>query len=545
MKAKKISTFLILTLVTICWKCATITTPEGGPKDVTPPTLLRSNPKQNEKNFKEKTLQLYFNETLKLKNPKEEIIITPSPGKEIEFITKGNNLIINPKENWKDSTTYSISFREAVQDITEGNFVPNLRLAFSTGAVIDSLIIKGTVKEALTEKIPENITVAIYTQDTFNIFKHNPIYFTKIDKTGAFKIENLKQGKYLIYAFEDKNKNLKVDSQTEKFGFLSDTVQLKKDVNGLTIPLIRIDTRNLKLTSARSIQDLVTIRFNKAIVTYKIKTENNSYLHNSFGDDQTKVSVLINEEVKDSIKIKITAQDSLLQKVDTSLYIKRTPVKRTKDQFKISFSEVEIDSVSATFKAHFKANKIISHFKLDSMRISLDSSLYVQLTRKDIVYDSINKRGSLKKELNRKDISTKKQKFTNLILGKNFVSTIEDDSVKRQTINSKILTNEETGTLITEVTNKTKYNFILELLNQDNKVIRTVYNEKIYSLEGLNPGTYKLRITIDKNCNGKWDYGNILLREEPEPTFIYKTLDKKFEFPIRANWEVGPYRITF
>ncbi|MEJ0054531.1 MAG: hypothetical protein WDN75_02135 [Bacteroidota bacterium] len=42
-------------------------------------------------------------------------------------------VLITPEKGWNDTTTYSIFFRDGVQDITEGNIPPNLKLAFSTG----------------------------------------------------------------------------------------------------------------------------------------------------------------------------------------------------------------------------------------------------------------------------------------------------------------------------------------------------------------------------------------------------------------------------
>lgn len=218
--------FLLILVCFILWRCATQTTPMGGPKDIKPPILLKSNPIHNQKNFKGKQIELTFNETVVLKNAKEEIIITPSPGNEVELKAKGEVVTITPKNGWQDSTTYNINFREAVQDITEGNPVPELKLAFSTGPTIDSLTLSGNIKYALSEKIPEQITVALYTADTFSIFKHTPKYFTKSNKKGEFKLENLKQDAYYIYAFDDKNKNLKVDSQAELFAFLATPIKL-------------------------------------------------------------------------------------------------------------------------------------------------------------------------------------------------------------------------------------------------------------------------------------------------------------------------------
>ena len=175
MKEVLISTLLIMTLAS----CANQTTPTGGPQDKTPPLLLSSSPTHNQKNFKGNKVELVFNEAIQLREAKEQIIITPSPAKEITFTAKKNTVIVEPETKWKDSTTYSILFRESVRDLTEANPALNLKLAFSTGPYIDSLSISGSIRDARSEQIPENITLAIYQSDTFDIFKHSPSYFTK------------------------------------------------------------------------------------------------------------------------------------------------------------------------------------------------------------------------------------------------------------------------------------------------------------------------------------------------------------------------------
>ncbi len=207
----KLRIAIALTLTCCLYRCAVQTTPQGGPKDEDPPVLVRSSPQEKETNFKGKIVELTFDEKVTLFNATEEIIITPSPGKQIDFQAKQNKITIEPKDRWKENTTYSISFREAVKDLTEGNSADTLHLAFSTGAEIDSLLISGRIKNSIIETIPQKITVAIYQADTFDIFKHAAVYFTKTDKSGRFKIENLKAGNYFIYAFDDRNKNLKVD----------------------------------------------------------------------------------------------------------------------------------------------------------------------------------------------------------------------------------------------------------------------------------------------------------------------------------------------
>src|SRR5688500_9616133 len=119
MKIRKQTHWLFYPLFLLA--CARQTTPTGGPKDSIPPQLVSSYPKQAATNFKEKTVELTFDEDVALNNPKEQLIITPALAKDPVIKTKKEKVTITFEEDLKDSSTYSINFRESIQDITEKN----------------------------------------------------------------------------------------------------------------------------------------------------------------------------------------------------------------------------------------------------------------------------------------------------------------------------------------------------------------------------------------------------------------------------------------
>src|SRR5690349_9935646 len=139
------SHWLIVLFFLIIGACAKQVAPTGGPKDTIPPVLKSSTPARNQINFKGNTIELEFSEMVMLTNPKEQIIIAPTTTNEYDITNKNRRVIIKFEEDLKDSSTYSINFREAIKDVTEKNPAENLQLAFSTGTYIDSLSIKGNV----------------------------------------------------------------------------------------------------------------------------------------------------------------------------------------------------------------------------------------------------------------------------------------------------------------------------------------------------------------------------------------------------------------
>ncbi len=549
---------LLAAITTIIFSnCARQTTPEGGPKDVTKPVLLKSTPNANQTNFKGKKIELLFSEDVKLKDPKEQIIITPSPGKDIKYAATANKITIEPPALWHDSTTYNILFRESIQDITESNPTEDLHLAFSTGNTIDSLFITGSVAESRKETIPENITVALYASDTFEIFTDHSTYFTKTDKKGNFKITNLKAGDYYVYAYEDKNKNLKIESTNEKYGFKAKPIKIRQKNDSIQLSLIQVDSRPIKLNSNRSTTKATTLRFNKNLTDYSVSDLPNT-VFTSFGDNFTEIQLHYDESTStnDSTKIHVKATDSLKQHFDSLIYIKQTNIKAIKQVFSLSTEPPTMDFETGILELRGKTNLPTAKFNQDSIYIQIDSTTKISFKENQISYNQKTKKFSISTKIDTALLSPKPLTATTrqplrrqqpakpaLLLGKGFAISIHRDSSKSQKINLPTRHTTNTGLLHLDVKTDEK-NYIIELINSSNEVVGSFLNEKKHTFTHLN-GEYKIRITLDTNANQKWDFGNILKREEPEKTFFFIGSDKKFVIPIRENWEVGPIKIQF
>ena len=538
----KVTGLILLCFTMLIIGCASLTTPSGGPKDSKPPKLIKSIPSPNQTNFKGKTVELIFNEFVKLNNPKEEIIISPSPGKNVEIKSNGTRVTITPKDNWQDSTTYSIVLREGIQDITESNSPPNLKIAFSTGPNIDSLNMSGTIKNLLLGTPADKVTVALYSSDTFNIFSHTPSYFTKTDKNGKYKLENIKAGRYGIYAFDDKNKNLKVESRTERYGFLANKIDLRKPTDSVDIGLIMMDSRPLKITAIRNVGTITRLRFNKYITDYSIQSEKE--VTHAFGDNQTEIVFWNPAIVGDSLQLHLVARDSIQTAADSSFYIKKTNIKPIKENLKWSLGAPSVDSETGSFKTVMKFSKPLLTLNFDSLFIKLDTTRTIPIVKEDISIDERRKEISISKILDKQLFTGKKDPRLSLKAGKGFVYSIDSDTSKSISTAIPILWPEDTGVLLLQ-TNTREENYIIQLLNKDGKIISSVQNVTKYTFKNLPPAEYSIRIILDTNKNGKWDPGNIVKGEEPEKVVFYKTTNGKQSFPMRANWEYGPLILRF
>lgn len=547
--------------------CAKQTSPTGGPKDTIPPTLISSRPLNQQTHYNQSTIELTFDEQLLLNNPKEQIIINPDTDNPFEAVAKKNTVTIKFESPFIANTTYAINFREAIQDITEKNPAENLKIAFSTGDYIDSLKIEGTVIDLLKSQEIKDATVALYQNDTFNIFKHKPTYFTKTDKKGNFQITNLKPGHYYLYAIDDKNKNLVVESKSEAYGFQAETISLTTNISNTTLPIIRLDTRDLKLTSARPSGTYFNIKTSKNLNDYSVESQEGKPLYSSYAEDFANIRIYNTLSLKDSLLIRFRATDSLFNQIDTLLYLKFSTRTSTPEKFQITNSTFRILESKSTLTGQIIFNKPILNINFDSIFYQIDSLRLIPVSAENIQIDSLNNILTIfktfskellqpaqtnptttpKQQTNPKPISksptTKSKEHHIYIAPKTFIS-VEKDSSTRLSESVKPTTLENTGVILATVKTKATH-YIIQLLTRDFQILHSSYNTPTATFEDLQPGDYRLRLIIDDNQDAKWTPGNYFKRQQPESAIFYKNDKQNTVITLKANWELGPLLITY
>ena len=217
--------FIILS-ITAFYQCARKGSPTGGPKDVTPPVLIRAEPENMSVNFKGNKIRLYFDELVKLEKVQEQLIVSPPLKYQPLLSPQGgaNKFVeITIQDTLLENTTYTINFGQSVVDNNEGNPYPFLTYVFSTGDYIDSLELKGVVKDAFEKEADNFISVMLYNIDSSytdsTIYKRPPNYITNtLDSSIVFTLKNLKEGTYALFAIKDQAKNNVFDQNTDKIG---------------------------------------------------------------------------------------------------------------------------------------------------------------------------------------------------------------------------------------------------------------------------------------------------------------------------------------
>ena len=161
----------IVFIALIIVSCANRGSPSGGEKDTEPPVITSESPKNFSTNFKGDEIIITFNEYVKIKDLRKQLIISPPMDTDPIVYPMGGAskyISIKIKDTLQPNTTYAFNFGESIVDNNEENPYPYYRYVFSTGDTIDSLSVKGYVEDALLKKPETFISVMLYEVDSRN-----------------------------------------------------------------------------------------------------------------------------------------------------------------------------------------------------------------------------------------------------------------------------------------------------------------------------------------------------------------------------------------
>ena len=283
MRLKDVTYILILLLVAAC---ASIGNPDGGPYDEEPPVLLESEPAINATNVTKGKVVLSFNENVKLNNAFEKVVVSPPQSQMPEIKHNGKHVTVELYDTLVPNTTYSIDFGDAIVDNNEGNPYENFAYVFSTGDVVDTLAVSGTVLNAEDLEPIKGMVVGLHSVHADTAFTTKPFErVARTDSRGRFTIKGIAPGSYRIYALADANQNNYFDQKSEKIAFM------KAAVSPFATEAVRPDTvwrDSITIDTIHSVKytrfqpdDIVLRAFNEEMkVQYLVKSPRDT--HNKF-----------------------------------------------------------------------------------------------------------------------------------------------------------------------------------------------------------------------------------------------------------------------
>lgn len=517
---------LFLSVVLLLASCAKRGSITGGDKDVMPPKVVSSSPKNGSTNFNEKEIKITFNEFIKVKDLQKNLIVSPPMKTPITVLPQGGvskYLTIKINDTLKDNTTYSFNFGQSIVDNNEGNVLQQLKYVFATGTALDSLTVEGTIKDSYEKEIPNFVNVMLYEVDEkYNdsiIYKEVPRYITNtLDSTKTFKIENVKAGKYKLFALKEATTNYKFDPKKDRIGFYDQTI---------TVP----DKAIFELELFKEIPQFVAKKpiqasGNRVIIGYEGNAKNSKvspkYKGASLFHKITKFAD------KDSLQLwfKPIKNDSIQVNITRENYSKDFVVK-LKNQ-RLDTLKLTTKNTSLDLNDVLKINATIPLEKWDVSKMNLikrDSSKVAFTTK----YDEFNQNLEIlfDKEENEKYSFVMQPKAVEDYLGQ------QNDSLIRFNANTKNKT--DYGNLKLVLQNAKSFPLIVELTDAKGKVLYTEYAEKNPTVEFLllEPKKYSIRVIYDTNNNKERDTGSYLEKRQPEEVFHFPT-----EIDVRANWDV-------
>ncbi|NSW45445.1 MAG: Ig-like domain-containing protein [Bacteroidales bacterium] len=522
------------------YSCASQAPLGGGPRDNNPPKLIKSVPQNAEINVQSQQLDFEFDEFIQVKSINQKLLVSP-PLKytpELKLRAKGFSLII--KDTLKKNTTYNFYFADAIQDLNENNVLNDFNLVFSTGEIIDSIKLGGSIVDALTLKPEKNFLVLLYSDTTDSVpFKEKPNYLTKTNADGIFQFNHLQKGYYKLVAISDKNNNYLFDAGSEKIAFASQPINLDKYIDTLKLYSFDEDrTKQYIKKKDRKYRFKAELYFNapspeppkvlqstaKLLDTYV--SHNNDSIFIFFADSS--------QYANDTIRFNITYAyfDSLLNKVYKTEYVE-LPYNADK----------KISSGSLTFQWSVKNFKIPAseplHIEFSEPVLNVENAIIIEQMLADSTFKKIStlvqkdNKNTLRWNIQTSLLSGQKYRF---VLNANNITSPYQHKLLSDTLIIQTLQPEDFANLKLNMTIpfKNKY-LVIELLNDKNQRLRTytITENQTINIQHLEPGKYNLRCFIDENQNGKWDNGYYILKKQPEKVYIYPQT-----FQLRANWDL-------
>lgn len=520
--------------------CAAISSPQGGPRDKTPPRLIATSPDSAARNVKQQFIKLTFSEAIQLKELPKNLLITPQlpPDNPYSVRQDRDAVTLLFKKPLEPNTTYSFNFRKAIVDANESLPAKYEALSFSTGATLDSGVVRGSVVDQLTTRPAKDAVVGLYrTTDTVGVRRAQPYYLTRTDDKGQFQLNFVRTAPYDIYAWADKNNNGRFDDG-EKIAYLPAPLPVSDTTAPRTLVLVRPDRLPPRRTGLETTATQARVTFNEGLRTATLSTlapaadaqaqaavqaatELTDQAHAlliyktpALGDGRylLAVSDSVGNERRDTLNLRFpvpTAAGKKTLPAGTSLVGGSRSVYR-QGQVKFRFP-VPVQLVAGRSPGTLTEDSVKTH----ALRVPAEASLSPDRTLLTV------------------NIDTKALKTVEIRLDTTAILAVTGQSLGLRRPVRLAVTDQDPSGLITGTITSKYPQFDLQLLNDQFQVVAQLRSPRgTYRFDHLAPGKYRLRALLDQDADGRWRGGDPNLRRPAEPIYLYpKTLE------VRAGWE--------
>lgn len=560
------SFFLLAKILFLSNSCANVAAPTGGRYDEEPPRLVRSNPQNNALHVVKKTVEIEFDENIKIEKPAEKVIITPPQINMPVVKSAGKKAVVELNDELRPNTTYTIDFTDAIVDNNESNPLENFSVSFSTGDRLDTLAVSGKVLSADNLEPMQGIYVGMHTNLEDTAFIGTPFdRISRTDSRGRFTVKGLAAGKYRIYALDDKNRDYRYDSPQEAIAFLDSIIVPS------SMPAVRQDTTFKDSVTVDTVKTVRYTRFlpddillhsfssdfqRKYFQKHERPNREKLVIYFAAPTDEPAFELLkpapsaedwfVMEKSKGNDTISLWISDSLISRQDTIVlkmnYLKTDTLNRDllqSDTLSFNFREQrqtrreKDDSKEETRLLQVNHNIRSSHeiyspvqFEFEQPVVDFDSSKVKLVYEVDSVFSPVRFTLTADTLNPRKYVLRHRWEP-----GGKYELTIDSASVQSvyglcngaldQSFTVKPL--DQYGNILFRISGlpagKTAY---VELLDKSDKPFRKVRVKNSEALIfDLNPGSIYARLFIDENGDGEWTTGDYHKKRQPEAVYYY------------------------
>ncbi len=324
------------------------------------------------------------------------------------------------------------------------------------------------------------------------------------------------------------------DGETEKIGFLSSELELLSDTN-ITLSLFQEEAAKtfLKKTNnpyfgltqlilnRKATTKLAPLHLNEAKNIYETKP----------GIEKDTVSVFY-KSIQDTLGLLFSPNS--LKEADT-LKIALPRDNTAKKKFRTFTLNTPGDKLALDDKIRLSFLSWMDTTKKDLSKVKL-------FLKEDTLRKAIPISGRWA-DINSFELNVKLKEGSNYVLKTDTNAFFDVKGFSNDTIQSVFKTQSrvEFGKVALKVTLNKKQNYIIQLVNGQDQIVRQNFisfslsssNAASINFTDIPPGNYQVKVVFDDNANKKWDTGHLILKQQPEKVvYAYK------QIKILADWEI-------
>ncbi len=502
-------------------RCATPTSPTGGPPDKTGPTVERTFPKSGTVNFQKQFIEFDFSEFITRSTFQQAFNMAPALGLAYKVSFGRKSAKVSFDKPLPDSTTMVFTLGTALTDYHGNTMAAPVTLALSTGPTIDSGKLHGKIISAVTGKGVGGKTVFLFLPP-FHLHERAR-YTLETDTSGTVSFTYLKAGKYRAFLVDDRNSDKIWEPQLEGARpFNQEFFTLSRDSTGdlgtiyvMPVDTVRPDILGVGLLSSRRLR----LRFSKPIPSADSLQVT---LTDSLGRKLATVDPLYRDPEKDFVLYAESPQDLLPNKTyklqirglknDTSVYRPDLAFQGSDQKDTTSVRIVRVINGNSLYPSEplkvLYSVPIKGQALRDSVKVIQDQTLIspwpkITVTNNELIIhpDPVWQNHSA--------------------YGFRLYNPATFNYLK---VAPKIWYSDQMGELEVTIsgvdtTGETLYH--IHLVNSENRVSRdTTATGSPVTIHNLPPLDYTVSVYQDRNRNGIWDPGTVDPYHPPEPLYI-------------------------